>query len=64
MQNFEAQHENVHSAVHSNDSMSPRWGPHATKGMAIQGKENSSPTKISEERLPKVVGDLKAMSIR
>ena len=43
--------------------MSPRWGPHA-KGMAIQGKENTSPVKISEEKLPKVVGDMKAMTIR
>ena len=63
MQNFEAQHENVHSAVHSNDSMSPRWGPDVT-GMAIKGNKNASPVKISEEKLPKVVGDTKAMTIR
>ena len=62
MQNFEAQYENAQSAI-TNDSMSPRWGPHAT-GMAIQGKENASPVKISEEKLPKVVGDMKAMTIR
>ena len=63
MQNFESQHENAQSAIHSNDSMSPRWGPHA-KGMAIQGKENASPMKISEEKLPKVVGDTKAITMR
>ena len=63
MQNFEAQHENVHSAVHSNESMSPRWGPHA-KGLAHQSKEHTTAMKISDEKLPKVVGDMKAMTIR
>ena len=64
MENFQSQNENVHSTVHSNESMSPRWGPRA-KGMTIiRGRENATPTKTSQEKLPRVKGGMKAMNIR
>ena len=45
--------------------MSPRWGPNA-KGMTIiKGKESTSPRDlVSEEKLPKVVGGMKAITVR
>ena len=44
--------------------MSPKWGP-KTKGMTIiQGKDNATPTKNSDEKLPRVVGGMKAITVR
>ena len=44
--------------------MSPKWGPKA-KGMTIiQGKENATPTKNSDDKLPRVVGGMKAITVR
>ena len=63
MDNFESQHAN--STVASHQSMSPRWGLNA-KGMSVlKGKESASPRDIvSQEKLPKVVGGMKAITVR
>ena len=53
------------SSCESHQSMSPRWGLNA-KGMSVlKGKESASPRDIvSQEKLPKVVGGMKAITVR
>ena len=67
MDNFESQHAN--STVASHQSMSPRWGPNAKGLTIIKGKKSTSPRDsrrdlVSQEKLPKVVGGMKAITVR